>query len=334
VAFTSASLLQSSVPGLTEHRIANIFKPLASPADSEYQIALFVFAITGAIFVVVAGLLIYTLVRFRRKAHDDTRVEPPQVYGSNQIELAWTVMPVLIVFVLVGVTARIVTGVEDAKEPASAIKATLVGHRWWWEIRYPDLGVVTANELHVPVAGAADLHPTFLRLESRDVLHSFWVPQLAGKTNLIPNRVNSMWMDPRETGVYLGNCAEFCGVQHANMLLRVIVHTPDEFDRWVAAQRKPAEDNAQVTLGKTLFRACGTCHTIQGDRFAKGTAGPDLTHLMSRQTIGAGVLTNTADNLRNWVVDAQKFKPGCLMPSMKLTDRQQGALLSYLQTLN
>ncbi len=328
------ALLQSSLPGLTEHPIANIFRPLTTAAESEYKIAMFVFAITAAIFVVVAGLLTYTLVRFRRSAEDDAHAEPPQVYGSNQIELAWTVIPVLIVFVLVGVTARVTAGVEDAREPASAVRATIVGHRWWWEIRYPDLGVITANELHVPVSGSADRRPTFLRLESRDVIHSFWVPQLGGKMDLIPNRVNSMWLDPREPGVYLGNCAEFCGVQHANMLLRVVVHPADEFDRWVEAQRRPAQDSTQLTLGKTMFRACATCHAVQGLAFAKGTAGPDLTHLMSRQTIGAGVLANTAENLKNWIDDAQASKPGCLMPRMKLTNRQQGALMSYLQSLN
>lgn len=328
-----AVFLQGAIPNLTQHRIASIFKPLSTPAESEYKLALFVFAITAAIFIVVAGLLIYTLVRFRRKPGDDARSEPPQVYGSNQIELAWTVIPVLIVFVLVGVTARVIASVEDAKAPASAVHATIIGHQWWWEIRYPDLGVITANELHAPVSGSADQRPTFLRLESRDVVHSFWTPQLGGKINLIPNRVNSMWLDPREPGVYLGNCAEFCGVQHANMLLRVIVHPTDEFDRWVAAQRKPAEINPQAALGRAMFMACSGCHAVQGTA-AKGVAGPDLTHLMSRQTLGAGVLTNTGENLKSWVNDPQAVKPGCLMPRMKLNSRQMNALMLYLQSLN
>lgn len=328
-----AFLLQTGVPGLPEHRIANIFKPLATPAQSEYRIALFVFAITAAIFVVVAGLLIYTLVRFRRKPGDDARQEPPQVYGSSQIEIAWTVIPILIVFVLVGVTARVIASVQDAKPPASAVRATIIGRQWWWEVRYPDLGIVTANEIHIPVSGPAQAHPTFFRLESRDVMHSLWVPQLSGKIDLIPNRVNSMWMDPVEPGVYLGNCAQYCGTQHANMLLRVIVHPQGEFEQWAEAQRKPAQDNVQVAAGKRVFMACMSCHAVQGTR-AKGTAGPDLTHLMSRQTIGSGVITNTPENLRAWVKDPQAVKPGCLMPSMKLSDKQLDSVVSYLQSLN
>ena len=331
--FAQAILLQGAIQGLAEHRITNIFKPLTTPAETEYKLALFVFAITAAIFVVVAGLLTYTIIRFRRKPGDDLRSEPPQVYGSHQIELAWTVIPVLIVFVLVGVTARVIASVQDVKAPASAVRATVIGHQYWWEIRYPDLGIVTANELHVPVSGTADQRPTFLRLESRDVIHRFWVPQLAGKMDLIPNKVNSMWMDPREPGVYLGNCAEFCGVQHANMLLRVVVHPSDEFDRWVEAERKPATSNPQVALGRGMFMVCSGCHAVQGTP-AKGALGPDLTHLKSRQTLGAGMIENTEENLRKWIADPQAIKPGCLMPSMKLNPRQTNALIAYLQSLN
>lgn len=328
-------LLQSGLAALPEHRIANIFKPLATPAESEYRMALFVFAITAAIFVVVGGLIVYTLVRFRRRPGDDVRQEPAQVYGSSQIEIAWTVIPVLIVFVLVGVTARVVASVEDTKPPKSAVFADVVGRQWWWEIRYPELGIVTANELHVPVSASADARPTFLKLESRDVIHSFWVPQLGGKVALIPNRANSMWLDPREPGLYLGNCAEYCGTQHANMLLRVIVHPEGDFERWVAAQKQPAAEKAEdadAPAGKEVFRACGSCHTVQGTE-AKGSAGPDLTHLMSRQTIGGGMVENTAANLRAWVNDPQAVKPGCLMPRMGLTGQQVDAVVSYLESL-
>ena len=194
-------------------------------------------AVTGVIFVIVAGLLVYTLIRFRRRKDDD-RQEPPQVYGSTQIEAAWTVIPILIVFVLVMVTARVVASVQDAKAPANTVHATVVGHQWWWEIHYPSLGIVTANELNIPEAGA-NHQPTFLALESADVAHSFWIPQLGGKMDVIPNRKNEMWMDPKETGVFLGNCAEFCGTQHAHMLIRVVVRPKAEFEQWVAAEQAP-----------------------------------------------------------------------------------------------
>jgi cytochrome c oxidase subunit 2 len=328
------ALLRRSTAALPEHRIANIFKPLATPAHSEYDLAVFVLAITGAIFVVVASLIILTMVRFRRRAEDDTRQEPPQVYGSNQIEVAWTVIPILIVFVLIGVTARVIASVQNASPPASTLKVTLIGHQWWWEARYPDFGFVTANEIHVPVSRVPGQTATYLRLESIDVIHSFWVPQLSGKTDLIPNRDNFLWIDPRQPGIYLGNCAEYCGMQHANMLLRVIAQEQDDFNKWAAAEQRGAEDNPQLKQAKGTFEslACVNCHTVKGTP-AIGRFGPDLTHLMSRQTLGAGVLTNTAENLRGWVNNPQDAKAGCLMPSMKLTDRELDQVVAYLKAL-
>src|SRR6185437_3413569 len=333
LALAQAALLQTGVPALAEHRIANIFRPLATPADSEYKLALFVLSITGAIFVIVGGLLLYAMIRFRRKPGDDARQEPPQVYGSNQIEVAWTVIPILIVFILLGVTVRMIGAIQDAQPGPSALRATIVGHQWWWEIHYPDLGITTANEFHVPVADASG-HATFMKLESMDVIHSFWVPQLSGKTDLIPNRDNALWFDPREPGVYLGNCAEYCGQQHANMLLRVIVHREGDFEKWAAAQSKPAEDDPAVSQGKAMFESlsCVSCHTVRGTS-AKGDVGPDLTHLMSRETIGSGVLPNTPKNLRDWVKDPQAIKPGCLMPSMRLNGQELDQVVAYHESL-
>lgn len=328
------TLMQSHVPGVPEHRIANIFKPLATPASSEFTIAILTLAITGAIFVVVGGLIVYTMWRYRRKpGRDDAHQEPPQVYGSNQIEAAWTVIPILIVFVLLGVSARMIRAIENASPPKETLHTTIIGHQWWWEIRYPDFGVVTANEIHVPAASRGQ-NATFLRLESVDVIHSFWVPQLSGKTDLIPNRENHMWIDPSEPGVYLGNCAEYCGTQHANMLLRVIVHEPGDFQKWAAEQARAAVDDPKLAAARATFEslACVNCHTVRGT-LANGKFAPDLTHLMSRQTLGAGVLTNTPENLRAWVNDPQQAKPGCLMPSMKLTDQELDQVVSYLQSL-
>jgi cytochrome c oxidase subunit II len=328
-----ACLLQTQLTGPAEHRITNIFQPLATPAKSEYALALFVFSITGAIFLVVAGLLTYALVRFRRKDGDESNQEPPQVYGSNQIEIAWTVIPILIVFSLLGVTARMVISIEDAKPTKSPTNITVIGHQFWWEIKYPELGVFTANELHVPLADSSS-HASYLKLESVDVAHSLWVPQLAGKTDLIPNRDNSMWFDPREPGVYLGNCTEFCGVQHANMRLRVIVHPQAEFEQWVAAQKKEVEPEAPMAANRAVYESlsCVSCHTIQGTR-SRGIFGPDLSHLMSRQTLGAGAIDNTLENLRAWVNDPQEAKPGCLMPSLKLDKAQLDAVVAYLFSL-
>jgi len=326
-------LLQAHVPGTAEHRITNIFRPLATPAEAEKNIALLVLAITGAIFVVVAGLIVYTCWRFRLRPGDDAQQEPPQVYGSNQIEAAWTVIPILIVFVLIGVTARVIASVQNASPPASMLKIRVIGHQWWWEIHYPDYGIVTANEVNMPATPDGRI-ASYFELQSVDVLHNFWVPQLAGKVDLIPNRTNYMWMDPREPGVYVGNCAEYCGTQHANMLLRVIAQKPEDFRQWASDQQKPAVPGALANPGRKTFESlsCVSCHAVKGTA-AAGKFGPDLTHLMSRQTLASAMLPNTVENLRAWIDDPQKSKPGCLMPNMKLSEPQLNAVTSYLEAL-
>ena len=318
-----------SNPGQT----TNIFRPLSQPAQDISHLSLLVIAICTAIFLVVAGLLVYSIIRYRHRAGDEAS-EPPQIYGSNQIELAWTVLPILIVFVLILVTSRSIAQIQDRKPPAGTVNATVIGHQWWWEIRYPELGIVTANELHVPASTDSRVRPTFLKLQSMDVAHSFWVPQLAGKTDLIPNRENLMWIEPTQPGVYLGNCAEYCGTQHARMLIRVIVHAPGEFDRWVAEQKEPAIEDAGAQQGRKIFFAnsCVNCHTIRGTS-AQGMFGPDLTHLMSRETLGSGAAPNTSEMLRAWVRDPQKLKVGCLMPNMQMTDTEVDQVVAYLQTL-
>lgn len=330
---TVVSLLQAQVAGLQEHRITNIFKPFADPAEAEKNIAFFSFAITGVIFVVVAGLIVYTTWKFRRKHDPNELQEPPQVYGSNQIEVAWTVIPILIVFILIGVTARVIASVQNASPPKDMTKITIIGHQWWWEVRYPDYGIVTANEIHVPALPNGKA-ASYLELESADVIHSFWVPQLSGKTDLIPNRNNYMWINPKEPGVYVGNCAEYCGTQHANMLLRVIAQTPQDFKTWADQQQHDAASAAAVTPDRQEFESlsCINCHSVKGTA-AIGKFGPDLTHLMSRQLLGAGVIDNTAKNLRIWVNDPQDPKPGCYMPSLKLTDSELTQVVNYLGTL-
>jgi len=313
--------------------VPSIFDPHSTPAESIYRLSHFVLSITGLIFVVVFSLLGYAVVKYRKRPGDDDR-EPTQVYGSTQIELAWTVIPILIVVVLFLATARVIHSVQDAPKPPTALEITAIGHQFWWEFRYPQLGVVTANELHIPVSEPASPRPAFLTLLSADTDHSFWVPQLAGKTDLIPNRVNHMWMDPYQTGIFLGQCAQYCGTQHAKMLLRVYVDTPDEFDEWVRAQQQPAVQDAGVSSGGRVFEstACINCHAIRGT-VADGRFGPDLTHLMSRRTIASGAAENTKANLRLWVQTPDAIKPGSLMPAMQLSNADLEALVDYLETL-
>ena len=314
-------------------RLPSIFDPRSTPSKSIDHLSYFVLSITGLIFVVVFALLIYVVMKYRKRPGDEGR-EPAQVYGSTQIELAWTVIPILIVVVLFLATARVIHSIQDAPKPEGALEVVAIGHQFWWEFRYPQLGVVTANELHIPVSEAAHATPTFLTLLSADTDHSFWVPQLAGKTDLIPNRVNHMWIDPYETGIFLGQCAQYCGTQHAKMLLRVYVDSPEEFATWVRRQNQPAVHDANVTAGKRVFEttACINCHAIEGT-VADGRFGPDLTHLMSRQTIASGAAENTKANLRLWIQKPDAIKPGSLMPAMQLKNADLDALVDYLETL-
>jgi len=330
---TAASAVPlSNSPGST-----SIFSPVSTPADSIFGLSLFVLAVTGVIFAIVFTLLVYSAVKFRKRADDDGR-EPPQIYGSNQLELAWTVIPVLVVVVLFLATARVIHGVQDARRPPGTIEVKVVGHQFWWEYRYPQFGFVTANELHVPVSDPKQPTPTFLTLLSADTDHSFWVPRLAGKTDLIPNHPNTMWIDPRQTGLYLGQCAQYCGTQHAKMLLRVYVESRPDFDHWVETQRQSvaanAPQDASAAEGRRVFEttACINCHAVKGT-VANGRFGPDLTHLMSRDTLASGAAPNTPENLRLWIQNPDAIKPGSLMPAMNLTDQEFDQLTAYLLTL-
>jgi cytochrome c oxidase subunit 2 len=312
----------------------DIFSPASTPADSIYHLSLLVLAICSAIFLVVFGLLVYAVVKFRPPAMDDGR-EPPQIYGSNQLEIAWTVIPILIVMVLFLAAARVIHAVQDARMPPGTIEVTAVGHQFWWEFQYHGYGFITANELHVPVSDPEHPTPTRIKLLSADVSHSFWVPQLAGKTDLIPNRQNEMWIDPHDVGTFVGQCAQYCGTQHAKMLLTINVQSREDFDRWTQQQKAAVAMSNQVDSGRRVFEtsACVNCHTIAGTA-ANGKFGPDLTHLMSRKTIAAGAAANTQENLRSWVADPHTIKPGALMPAMQLEQQDVDAVVAYLLSLH
>jgi cytochrome c oxidase subunit II len=316
----------------------SIFDPAATPAHSVFGLSMLVLSVTLVIFVLVAGLLLYVLIRFRQRPSDSLR-EPAQIYGSNQIELSWTVIPILIVVMLFLSTTRVILETEAAPKPASALDVTVIGHQFWWEYRYPKFGVVTANELHIPISDPAKPTPTYLAMSSADTDHSFWVPRLAGKTDLIPNRLNTMWIDPQAPGLYLGQCAQYCGTQHAKMLLRVYAQSPEDFAAWIKQQQKQAvqdfSGSSAAAEGQTVFMhsACINCHTVAGT-VATGRFGPDLTHLASRDTIASGPVQNTPENLRQWIADPNSMKPGVLMPSMHLNDHDLDVITTYLTTLH
>jgi len=287
-----------------------IFSPESSAARMIFDLSLLVYVVCGVIFTVVSALLIYALVKYRKRKGDETR-EPAQIFGSKQIELAWTIIPIIIVLVLFLSSVRVIAATQDAKLPPGTIEVNVVGHQFWWEYRYPGLGVVTANELHIPTSDPAKPTPTLLHLYSADANHSYWVPRLAGKTDLIPNHPNQLWFDPEKPGLYLGQCAQYCGVQHAKMLLRVYVHSPDDFRRWIEEQKEPASAGTPAT----------------------GRFGPDLTHLMSRETLAAGIVPNNRDNLRAWIKRPDSLKPGSLMPAIAFDDAELDAVTDYLMTL-
>jgi cytochrome c oxidase subunit II len=334
-------LLAATLPVIAEAQdseqvrsIQNIFAPVGAPAETLNQTATLVLLICLVIFLVVGGLLAYSVIRFRHKPGDDPS-EPPQVYGSTAIELAWTVPPILIVVVLALATARTVGEIQNPNFAGDPVDVKIIGHRFWWEVRYPKYNIVTANEIHVPVSYLSAPRPIAMTMGSADVVHGFWVPELNGKEWLVPGRENKWWIQPSSLGIYLGNCTVLCGPQHANMLLRIVVESPEDFDKWVEQEQQPPKADPSVDAGRTAFatNSCGSCHTIDGTT-SNGTFGPNLTHFMSRQTLGAGVAPNDDTNLQSWLRNPQDLKPGCLMPAMKLTPAQVAEVMAYIKTLN
>jgi cytochrome c oxidase subunit 2 len=318
----------SAATGEPIHPSTRVFGVDSIPTASISELGLLVVGVCTVIFVIVAMLIGFVSIRYRYRPEDGDR-EPAQIYGSIPLELAWTVVPIITVFILSLATVRTILALQIEERPEGFLPVTVIGHQWWWEFQYPEHGFKTANELHLP----AD-RGSFLSLESEDVIHSFWIPSLAGKTDVIPNRANKMWVYPEEPGLYIGQCAEYCGTQHAKMLLRVYVHEPAEYERWAAHQRSDAIARAEVAAGRDVFlsTACINCHTVRGT-IANGRFGPDLTHLMSRKTLGAGSAPNDAENLRSWLHDPATLKPGVRMPAMGLDEPAANHLVQYLLSL-
>jgi len=275
--------------------------------------------------VLVLGLIAWILVRFRQQPGTPM---PRQVRGHSTLEIAWTVAPAVVLLIIAVPTIQVIFRTQAPASP-NALEIEVVGKQWWWEYRYPSLGVVTANELHVPAG-----RPVALKLVGWDVIHSFWVPQVAAKRDVIPGRLNHIVFTADTPGTYWGQCAEFCGTAHANMMLRVMVDAPENFDRWVKAQlAPPPEPSGLAAEGKALYAAsaCVGCHTIQG--LSAGTLGPNLSHFGSRTTLAAGMLPIGPEALAAWLIDPQAVKPGAKMPKLGLSAEQARAVAAYLLTL-
>jgi len=283
-------------------------------------------AIFGLIFFCVTGLIVYSLMKYRWREGEK---DPEQIAGQRTVEIFWTAVPLGIVTLLFLLTIRTM-GIADPA-PAPQPDLVVIGHQWWWEARYPKSGVVTANEIHIPTGT-----PYSVRLDSADVLHEFWVAQLARKMTTVPGHPNYIWLEADTPGSYPGSCSEFCGTQHAWMRFTVVAQPPAEFAAWVQSQLAPAAPpmTADAQEGQQIFMqmSCVSCHAINGTP-AQARVAPDLTHLASRAQIGAGVLDNTPDNLRRWLRNPQDVKPGVLMPNFEFTDPQVNELAAYLETL-
>jgi cytochrome c oxidase subunit 2 len=288
--------------------------------------------VSVAVFVIVLAFVAVAFLRGTRRARTDTAA-PPERALTRSVAIAVAVTIAILFGLLV---ASVWTGRTVASLHASnAVTIAVTGHRWWWEIEYEDAvparRVRTANEIHLPIH-----RPVVLKVTSRDVIHSFWAPNLQGKRDLIPGYTTAIWMQADQPGRFRGQCAEFCGLQHAHMAFDVVAESEAEFGRWLEAMRQPARRPQSETerRGRDVFMSgrCAGCHTVQGTE-AQGQIAPDLTHLASRSTLGAGTLPNTPEHLGSWIQDPQASKPGNQMPPNPLTADDTRALLAYLGTL-
>lgn len=286
--------------------------------------------VATAVFILVEGALLFALIKFRERPGQPL---PAQTHGNTALEITWTAIPVVILAFITVPTIYAIFEAADVPPPGpNVVQINVTGYQWWWEFEYPELGIKTANEFHLPQGKTAAF-----KIMSKDVIHSFWVPRLGGKRDAIPGHVNEIWYHADTPGFYYGQCTEYCGDSHANMRIRAVVQTQEEFDAWVKNQQTnpgPREGNAAV--GATVFRSkCISCHTINGDPIARGTIGPNLTHFGSRTSIGSGMYENTAENLHKWLKDPQAAKPGnkMVIPAPPLTEPEIDALIAYLHSL-
>ncbi len=309
--------------------VLSAFSPLSPQALAISNLFVAILVIMAAIFALVTGILLYVVVRYRARPGQG---EPRQNLGNTRLEVTWTVAPILLLVVVFFFTVGAMRAADpggDQRHPDLVV----IGHQWWWEVRYPATGVVTANEIHLPVG-----RRLFVRLDSGDVIHNLWFPELGPKMDLVPGQTNYISLQADRVGVYQGACAEFCGVEHAWMRLRAIAQPPDQFAAWQRDQLQRAAAppaGGQAARGAALFAqlTCISCHAISGVGGPTEGIAPNLTHVGSRQTLAAGLLANTAASMALWLRDPQAAMPGNHMPNLQLSGAQVGALTAYLEGL-
>lgn len=335
----------------------NWLRPAGPVAEMQLSLYLLTMWLSIGVCVIVIVGIVYVVTRFKDgtatirpdgttvapTGPDETPTEtlPRQIEGDNRLEALWTIIPFILLVMIAIPTVRLnfALAADPEGEPVNIF---VTGHQWWWEFEYTDYGIVTGNEIRIPVG-----RPINMEMVSNDVIHKFWVPKLAGKLDVLPTRqdadgnwaqTNKMWIQADEPGVYWGQCAEMCGVQHANMRMRVVALPEDEFHQWVenfgsGPVIEADADVAAIENGQLLFTQwCGACHTVAGTP-AAGKVGPNLTDIGGRLTVAAGIMDNNRDNLKRWISDPQGIKPGSGMPLLPLSDEQFDDIVEFLLTL-
>lgn len=282
----------------------------------------------GIITAIIGGAIIISVIRFREGKKPD---EPKQIFGHTKLEIAWTIFPLAIVIFFFVLTLQLMQKINKSIPKGKKADIVIIAKQWWWDMRYPDLKVITANELHVPVGKRL-----LMRVESADVVHDWWVPDLGPKVDAIPGQPNYIWLKAGKIGTFSGACSEYCGTQHAWMRISVIVESQAEFDKWVMNQQKipdtPSDSVAKA--GASLFekKTCMNCHSVSADP-TDAHVGPDLSHIGSRATLLSGKVANTKENLSAWLQNPQQLKEGALMPNFLLKHEEVKALTAYLEEL-
>jgi cytochrome c oxidase subunit 2 len=317
------ALVVLALAGCSGHQSLNTLDPSGSAGKVQLDMIKLSFYIMFGVFAFVITIFVTALIRFRKRKGHERKVD--DTHGNMLYEIIWTVIPIILLAILAVPTVKYTF--ELAKEPKGedVVKVKVTGHQYWWEFEYPELGIRTAQELHIPVG-----KKVFLEIHGRDVLHSFWVPALSGKMDVIPGRTNTMWLDAEKPGVYQGKCAELCGAGHALMDFKVYADEPKDFEAWVAQMKQPAKvASASEKEGEKLFmQNCLSCHAGMHPKIK----GPDLSKFGTRHTI-AGILPHDEENLKKWLKNPQSVKPGANMPKIDYLEPQElEALVDYLMS--
>jgi cytochrome c oxidase subunit 2 len=311
----------------------NSLVPAGPAAAMENDLFNIIYIAAIVVFVAVEALLLWTTYRFR---HRGRAMMPVQTHGNTRLEIAWTIAPTLVLAIIAVPTLTTIASATNVTPGPGTVTVQAIGHQFWWEFDYPDLGVVTADEMYIPVNTKV-----IVDVRTADVIHSFWVPKLGGKVQAIPNQSNTSWIQADTTGTFYAECFQLCGASHANMRFLVISESKADFDAWVAHMKQPAASptSPQAQQGEQIFtkqnfngQACFACHTVQGTS-ANAKVGPNLTHIGSHRTLAGATLQNTPQDLTTWLSNPPGVKPGSIMPNLHLTPEQINELVAYLQSL-